>query len=169
MIDWIDIVTTPLWFGFAAIGFAVLFNVPQRTLVIIFCIAVAAGAAKMALLHIGLNIVITSFLAAAIVGLLSVPAAHNKHAPPLVFSIPAVIPLIPGVLAYQTMLGLMTLSASKAGAASTQVLSETISDGLKVMFILVSLSAGVALPLLLSRRESAKHVRLTKLFSEGEE
>ena len=43
-----------------------------------------------------------------------------------------------------------------------QVLSETINNGLKAIFILMSLAGGVAVPMLISRKESVKHMHLLK-------
>ncbi|HEY3389276.1 MAG TPA: threonine/serine exporter family protein [Prolixibacteraceae bacterium] len=149
-----------IWFGFAGLGFAVLFNVPQRTLLIIWLIAAAGGLTKLMLMQCNIGIVIATFAGASLVGLLSVYAAHNKHAPPLVFSIPSVIPMIPGAFAYRMMLGLMKLSGTSVTDSSYfQTLAETMSNGLKTMFILLALAIGVAVPMLISRRETIKKIR----------
>lgn len=103
---------------------------------------------------------------AALVGTVSIMAAHNRHAPPLVFAIPAVIPMVPGVFAYRMMMGLIELSGTLPPESYTQVLAETVNNGLKVMFILISLAVGVALPMLLTRKESAKHIRFRPIDEE---
>jgi len=149
-----------IWFGFAALGFAVLFNVPQRTLKIIWLIAAAGGLTKLMLMQCNIGIVVATFAGASLVGVLSVYAAHNKHAPPLVFSIPGVIPMIPGAFAYRMMLGLMQLSGTAVSNETYyQTLAETTSNGLKTMFILMALAVGVAIPMLISRKETIKKIR----------
>ena len=149
-----------IWFGFAALGFAVLFNVPQRTLKIIWLIAAAGGLTKLMLMQCNVGIVVATFAGASLVGLLSVYAAHNKHAPPLVFSIPSVIPMIPGAFAYRMRLGLMQLSGTAVSNETYyQTLAETTSNGLKTMFILMALAVGVAIPMLISRKETIKKIR----------
>ena len=149
-----------IWFGFAALGFGVLFNVPQRTLLIIWLMGAAGGLTKLLLMALGTDIVISTFIGAALVGILSVSAAHNKHAPPLVFSIPAVIPMVPGAFAYRMMLGLIKLSgATFTSGFYSQTLSETVSNGLKTLFILMALAVGVAVPMLISRKETIKKIR----------
>ena len=156
----LSILEKGIWFGFAALGFAVLFNVPQRTLIIIWLIGAAAGITKLLLMYWGANMAIASFAGAALVGMLSVTAAHNKHAPPLVFSIPAVIPMIPGAYAYRMMLGLIKLSGTAATSERyVQTLADTASNGLKTLFILMSLAIGVAIPMLISRKETIKKIR----------
>jgi uncharacterized membrane protein YjjB (DUF3815 family) len=149
-----------IWFGFAALGFAVLFNVPQRTLLIIWLLGAAGGLTKLLLMQCNIGIVIATFAGAALIGILSVYAAHNKHAPPLVFSIPSVIPMIPGAFAYRMMLGLLKLSGiSVSGESYYQTLAETTSNGLKAIFILMALAVGVAIPMLISRKDTVKKIR----------
>ena len=149
-----------IWFGFAALGFAVLFNVPQRTLKIIWLMGAAGGLTKLILMQFNTGIVIATFAGASLVGILSVYAAHNKHAPPLVFSIPSVIPMIPGAFAYRMMLGLMQLSGTTVTTSTYyQTMAETMSNGLKTMFILMALAVGVAIPMLISRKETIKKIR----------
>ena len=107
-----------------------------------------------------IGIVVATFAGASLVGVLSVYAAHNKHAPPLVFSIPSVIPMIPGAFAYRMMLGLIKLSGTAVSNETYyQTLAETTSNGLKTMFILMALAVGVAIPMLISRKETIKKIR----------
>lgn len=159
--DW-TLIEKVIWFGIAAMGFSVLFNVPARTLPSIFLIGAMGGMTRLLLLQFDINFIIASFLGAIVIGVLSIPFAHGKHAPPLVFSIPAVIPMVPGLFAYRMMLGLIRLSGDVPPEAFTQTLYETVSNGLKVMFVLMSLAGGVAVPMLVTRKQSAKHLRFGK-------
>lgn len=159
-VDILMILEKGIWFGFAALGFAILFNVPQRTLLIIWLIGAAGGLTKLLLMQCNIGIVIATFAGASLVGILSVYAAHNKHAPPLVFSIPSVIPMIPGAFAYKMMLGLMKLSETSISTDTyNKTLAETTSNGLKALFILLALAVGVAIPMLISRKETVKKIR----------
>lgn len=157
--NWLFILEKCIWFGSAALGFSILFNVPPRTLFIVWLLGAVGGFVKLVAIEFGLGPVMASFLGASTVGLLSIPAAHNKHAPPLVFSIAAVIPMVPGVFAYRTMLGVIRLTGD-IGENYGQVLAETVNAGAKALFILVALAVGVALPNIITRKESAKEIRL---------
>jgi len=149
-----------IWFGFAALGFAVLFNVPVRTLSIIYLLGAVGGLTKLALLQFDAPVVIATFAGATMIGILSISAAHNKHAPPLVFSIPSVIPMIPGAFAYRMMLGLIKLSGTSISTdLYYQTLAETTNNGLKTIFILLALAAGVSIPMLISRKETIKKIK----------
>ena len=117
----------------------------------------------MVAVGLGANIVVASLCGALLIGFISIPFAHYKHVPPLVFSIPSVIPLVPGVLAFKMMRGLITLAGDTTSELFITTLADTISSGIKVMFILLCLAGGVAFPMLLSRKQSVKHVRLLSL------
>lgn len=164
--EWIILGEKCIWSGVAALGFSVLFNVPQRTLPSIFAIGAAGGFLRVLLLQLEINPVLASLAGATLVGILSISAAHNKHSPPLVFAIPAVIPMVPGVLAYRMMIGLIKMSGTLPPESYNQVLYDTVNNGLKVMFILMSLAGGVAIPMLLTRKESAKHIRFRLMNEE---
>ena len=159
---WINIFENGIWFGLAAIGFAILFNVPTRTLGTIWVLGALGGMTKLVLMHFGFGVVIGSIGGATLIGFLSIYAAHSKHSPPMVFAIPSVIPMVPGAFAYKMMIGMLHLAADNVGNDYAQILSETINNGLKATFILMSLAFGVALPMLITRQESAKNLRLGK-------
>lgn len=157
-----DLLEKGLWAGLAALGFAILFNVPPRTLFAIWCLGALGGIAKFWMIDLNLNIILSSLIGASLVGILSVPLAHKIHSPPLIFSIPAVIPMVPGVLAYRMMLGLMKISVHADNLNMDGVLIDTIQNGMKAIFILLSLAVGVAVPMLITRRESVKRIRINK-------
>ncbi len=160
--EWLLLSEKCIWFGSAAVGFAILFNVPARTLLPVFVIGALGGITKVVLMKAGFNIIISSLCGSALIGVLSIPFAHKKHAPPTIFAIPAVIPMVPGILAYRMMLGLISLANGNRRYINEQILSDTVHNGLIVMFILMSLAAGVALPMLVMRKESAKQLRFMK-------
>lgn len=158
--EWVAFFEKWIWLGFAAAGFAILFNVPARTLWVIFLLGAFGGALKFLTLNIGGGIILGSFLGAVLVGFLSIGAAHFRHAPPFVFAIPAVIPMVPGAYAYRMMLGIIHLTGDLDQAVFLQLLQQSIDNGLKAFFVLMALSLGVSAPMLLTRRESAKSLKV---------
>jgi uncharacterized membrane protein YjjB (DUF3815 family) len=154
--DWIDIIFKAFWCGCAAMGFAILFNTPPRALFAIFLCGSLAGFFKFTLLlpDVGGGIILASAAGAAAIGFASIPVSHWRHIPPAVVSIPAVIPLIPGYYAYQTMLGLISF-INQTDAA---LLISTAFNAAMTFFIILGISLGVTLPMLLFRIESVKKV-----------
>jgi uncharacterized membrane protein YjjB (DUF3815 family) len=160
--DWLLFFEKAIWLGFAAIGFGILFNVPYRSLLTIWILGALGGLTKYLMMHFGLSVVISSFFGATLIGVLSVYAAHNKHAPPMVFAIASVIPMVPGAFAYRMMIGMIKLAGDKIGDNYNLIMAETMNNGLKATFIFMALAAGVAFPMLLTRKESAKNIRLRR-------
>jgi uncharacterized membrane protein YjjB (DUF3815 family) len=142
--------------GIAGVGFAILFNVPQRTLFPVGLISALGGLVKFGLMYFDFGIVFASFLAAIIIGLVSIRMAHSKDSPPLVFYIPSVIPMVPGFFVYKMMLGIMSLITVTDNVVYLQNLISTVNFGTKSIFILISLGIGVAVPMLITRKETIK-------------
>ena len=137
-------------------GFAILFNVPQRTLFPIGILSALGGLVKFGTMHFGVDIVLASFLAAIIIGVTSIKVAYSKDSPPLVFYIPSVIPMVPGFFIYKMMLGIMSLTTVNDKDVYLQNLIATVNNGTKAIFILISLGIGVAVPMLITRKETIK-------------
>ncbi|MFN8255370.1 MAG: threonine/serine exporter family protein [Bacteroidales bacterium] len=144
-----------IWFGLAAVGFAILFNVPSRALPSVFIMGATGGILKVLFMKWGVNIILASFIGATMIGIISVYAAHLKKGPPLIFSIPSVIPLVPGAFAYRMMLGLIKLSGQQTDKYA-ELLQDTVHYGLLTLFILICLAAGVSFPMLITRKDSIK-------------
>lgn len=157
-----EILIKSFWSGIAAIGFAILFNVPRRTLYLIGLLGVMSGLIKFGSMELHVNIVFASFWAATAVGFVSIQTAHLKKSPPLIFSIPAVIPMVPGFFAYKFMLGLIALTSMENADTYLKILVETVNSGAKMMFVLIALGTGVAIPMLLTRKESIKKSKFNK-------
>jgi uncharacterized membrane protein YjjB (DUF3815 family) len=119
-----------------------------------------AGIVKFAsLLAIpGSGVVFCSFIAAVTVGIASIPVAHSRHVTPMIFAMPSVIPLVPGVFAYRTMLGVMKLTGN-IGSEYSQVLSETVHNGVITHFVIMAWSLGVAVPMHMMSKEVVKKIR----------
>ncbi len=152
----LTIITKSIAAGIAGVGFAILFNVPQRTLFPIGILGALGGLVKFTTMHFDVGIVFASFLAASIIGVVSIRMAHSKDSPPLVFYIPSVIPMVPGFFIYKMILGIMSLTSVINTDVYLQNLIATVNNGTKAIFILISLGIGVAVPMLILRKETIK-------------
>lgn len=154
----IEIFLKAFWCGWAAFGFGILFNTPRRGLVAIWTCGFIAGLVKFIILFVlsGDGMIVATLLGAGVVGFATIVIAHMVHVPPIIISIPAVIPLVPGSFAYRTMLGLIKF----INISDATVLTNTIHNGVMTLFIILAISLGVTLPMLLFRIESVKNVRI---------
>lgn len=158
--NWLDIAERLLSFAIASMGFAVLFNVPRRTLPVIGIMGLMSGGVRVAVAEIGNMATLGALCGATVAGMTSIWAAHNKHAPPLVFAIPAVIPLVPGAYAYRTILGMVKLTGALEPDNYSWLLAQTVNNGLQALWGLMALGLGVSAPMLITRRDTAKEMRL---------
>jgi len=127
------------WSMWISIGFALLFNTPRRALWITGLLGGMGWGIKFMLLETLMpgQIVITSFLGACAVGLLAVYFAHRVHTPPIVFTIPAVINMIPGKFGYEFMMNIIKIVTIETPREETlDLLFKTIKLGLQTGFIL---------------------------------
>ena len=111
------------------------------------------------------QIVITSFLGACTVGLLAVYFAHRVHTPPIVFTIPAVINMIPGKFGYEFMMNIIKIVTVQTPQEETlDLLFRTIKLGLQTGFITMCLAFGVIAPMLLFNTYSVKGKDLNEVI-----
>lgn len=137
--------------GIAALGFALLFNVPKQALLACVLFAASTHALRTLLLQLNVPIEWASFIAATLLGLATVPWSRRVLIPRPVVTVAAVIPMIPGVYAYDTMTGLMTLHHQ---GYSLELQQQIVENGLLTIFILMGLSFGLAIaPVLVYRNK----------------
>ncbi len=133
-----------------AVGFGMVFNVPVRVLG--YC--AAGGALGRGLRYLlveggGLPIEWSTLLAAAAVSLLGVAVARRLRAHPKVFTVAAMIPMIPGVPLFTTLIAIAQIQQK---GLSNELLSTAITQGLRATFIVAALAVGLAVPGLLFYR-----------------
>ena len=135
-----------LWAVPAALGFAVLFNVPPRSLAACCLLALIGHVARKLVMVAGADLVLATLLAGGVIGFLARLWAARLGVTPAVFSVSAAIPLVPGTLLYKAVHALL-LIVSTGGSASLLVDAGThaVRGGLTVM----ALALGIVAPLLL--------------------
>lgn len=149
MILW-DFLQDMLLAAVPAVGFGMLFNVPRA--VLIHCGLLGAGGhgLRFLLLRAGVPIELATLVAASAISFVGVWQAQRLRAHPKVFTVAAVIPMIPGVALFTA---LITIQQIYQKGASQELLTQAINSGLRAFFIVGALALGLAMPgLLLFRR-----------------
>ena len=155
----LELLEVSIWSGIAALGFGVLFNIPRSAIITVFFLGFVAGFIKFLLLNLNFNIVLATFIAVLFVGIISMPIAHKIHHPPVVFCIPPVIPMIPGYFAYETVLSAMNfIFIEKDTVKRIELMDSIFYNGFTMFFILISITAGIALPMLILRKNTVKRI-----------
>ncbi len=129
----------------AAAGFGVLFNFGLRALP--WC--AAAGALALLVRTVGLeagwSLEAASFVAAAAVALavrLLLPLQRQAGG---AMALAGCIPMVPGSFFAQAILGLMGLTSAQ-GAEAASLLATTVEYGLRVLFTVGAIGAGLTIP-----------------------
>ena len=134
-----------------AVGFALLFNVPRQALVYCALGGAIGRGLRFGLMGGGISIEWSSLAAATAISFIGVYWAQRFRAHPKVFTVAAVIPMIPGKFAFTAMLAMCEIN--RAGMTDA-MLGTMVSSLFKVIFITGALAAGLAMPGLLLYRRS---------------
>ncbi|PMJ92279.1 threonine/serine exporter family protein [Vibrio sp. 10N.261.55.A7] len=132
-----------------AVGFALVFNVPQKALVYCALGGAIGHGSRYLMMHFGIPIEWATFFAATSVGMIGVRWSHRFLAHPKVFTVAAMIPMVPGVFAFKAMIAMVEMNQL---GYSAELMAVLFSNFLKSMFIISGLAIGLAMPGLLFYR-----------------
>ncbi|WP_444663416.1 threonine/serine ThrE exporter family protein [Cellulomonas sp. CW35] len=123
------------------IGFALMFNSPWRMALLAATVGMLANVGRLLLLDAGVVTQAAAALAALVVGLLAAYLAPKRDVPRVTVAVPAVVIMVPGVLAYRAIFHLSdgdTLTA--------------LAYGVQAALVVASLSIGLAVARMLTDR-----------------
>lgn len=141
-----------VWAAVASLGFAILFQVPRRNLPFCALLGALGYGARTLLLNFGLELVVSVLVGATVVGFGGYWLSRRYKTPSAIYSVPGIIPLVPGSLAFQSMVTL--IRAIEAGPDSAETLFIISAfEALTVGLIILCLGVGISAPFLLLRRD----------------
>jgi uncharacterized membrane protein YjjB (DUF3815 family) len=140
-----------LWSAVAATGFAILFNVPVRTLPACALSGAVGHAARTLLVQMGIDLIPATLAGATVMGFMGLGFARYWRAPASIFTVSGAITMVPGVFAFRAMLGILHLAAHSA-TATDALLIETTVNGVRTALILAAIAIGIVAPGLLFNR-----------------
>ena len=129
-----------------AVGFALVFNVPPKALKYCALLGALGHVTRTILMHNDVPIVFATLVGAALIGFIGVHLSHRYLAHPKVFTVAAIIPMIPGVQAYKAMIAIVQIHHY---GFSNALFEQMIASFINTTFILGALVFGLALPGLL--------------------
>lgn len=98
---------TILWRALASFaggcGFALLYNSPVRTVLVVGLLSLAGNELRLALHDLGISLPAATFVGALAVGLLASLARCWLHEPRICFTVPGIIIMTPGIFAFRTI------------------------------------------------------------------
>ncbi len=132
-----------------AIGFAISSNPSRKAILVSALLAALGHGFRFFLIKCGMEISISTFIVASCIGLLSILFARIIHCPAEVFSFPSLLPMIPGLFAYRTILSIIQFMQSTDAIKNQGFIMDFFHSGMTTLFILLALVVGVSLPVLL--------------------
>ena len=117
----------------ATIGFALTINIPHRVISWSGICGMAGWMVYWFADRAGLGRMLSNMLGAFTVGLLSVLLAHWQKCPALLFSVPGLVPLVPGAPAYMAVRSLLDGNLPQAQQEVQRVAIVTASIALGVL------------------------------------
>lgn len=84
-------------------GFALLYNSPWRTVLVVGLLSLAGNELRLALHDLGMALPPATFVGALTVGLLASLARRHLHEPRITLTVPAIIIMTPGIYAFRTI------------------------------------------------------------------
>jgi uncharacterized membrane protein YjjB (DUF3815 family) len=135
-----------------AVGFALVFNVPVKALKYCAIGGAIGHGTRFLLMHYGAPLEWATLCAATTVGMIGVHWSHRFLAHPKVFTVAALIPMIPGVFAFKAMIAVVEINHL---GYSPELWAMMIDNLVKTLFTIAALAIGLAMPgLLFYRRKS---------------
>ncbi|QLB13607.1 uncharacterized membrane protein YjjB (DUF3815 family) [Bisgaardia hudsonensis] len=151
MLDLILLLIDDMFFAaIPAVGFALVFNVPVKALKYCAILGALGHGLRTLLIHYDVPLVFATFFGASLIGFIGVHLSHRYLAHPKVFTVAAIIPMIPGVYAYKAMIAIVQIHHY---GFSDPLFVDMIDYFIKTGFILGAIAFGLSLPGMLFYRQ----------------
>lgn len=153
-----------LWDGFlaavAAVGFAAVSNPPKQSFVYVPILAAVGHMLRFGLMtYLNFEIAFATFLASIVIGFVCIPFAYRVRIPSEVFSFPALLPMIPGLYAYRSLLGVFNFMQATDEAVRAEFIPIIFSNAITALMVMFALGIGVAIPIFLFYKHSFRMTR----------
>ncbi len=157
------LLTDALFSALAAIGFAVISSPPKRAVAVSALLSAVGHSFRYYLIHVmDFDIASATFFASFLIGSMSFLFANLIHCPNEVFTFPSLLPMIPGIYAYNMFLSLTKFIRSENISDNFALIESAVTNGMTAAFVLMALVLGVSLPVMLFHKASFKVTRAPK-------
>ena len=149
-----EVVADGLFAVVACIGFALISNASRPVCLLAGLLAGLGHAGRFVLLDLGMGITSASLCAATLVSFCSMACARRWHTPAEFYAFPALLPMIPGMYAYRTILATMHFLSATEAASREALLVEIAYNALTTCCVMGALVIGAIVPLFALHGES---------------
>lgn len=145
----LDILSDGLFAAIAAVGFGAISDPPLRAFKFIALLAAIGHACRFCLMtYLGFDIASASFISALIIGFGSLWLGGKIYCPMTVIYIPALLPMIPGKFAYNTVFAqIMFLQNMDVPELKVKYMDMFFSNSMVTVTVIFLLAIGATLPM----------------------
>ncbi|MDR1743809.1 MAG: threonine/serine exporter family protein [Dysgonamonadaceae bacterium] len=145
-------------------GWAYFFGSDKRAIPVAGLLGGIGHCIASVLCQSGVSLIFSTLTGCLFIGIAGIYAAHIVHTPPVVFTMPACITMIPGKYAYRTLLGCIKLTDADYVATHPYALNEIAHNFILTVTLLFTLAIGVSVGVLLFKSKSIKDLKIKKSF-----
>ena len=148
-------------FGIAfTVGFcwAILFGTSRKVLYVAGLLGGMGHALRFILIQLQFGLISSTLAASVLIGFIGIFAARCVDHPPVVFTMPACITMIPGMYAYRTMIAGIKSTDYNYLLNDSTILPEMVHNFMLTVSLLFTLAIGISISVLLFRKESSRDV-----------
>jgi uncharacterized membrane protein YjjB (DUF3815 family) len=151
-----DVFSDGFFAAIAAIGFGAISDPPKRSFKFIALLAAIGHASRFCLMtYFGIDIAVSSFVSALIIGFGSLWLGGKIYCPTTVIYIPALLPMIPGKFAYNTVFAqIMFLQNINVPILKAKYMDMFFSNGMVTLTAIFLLAIGATLPMFIFSKKS---------------
>lgn len=146
-----------------AFFWGILFGSPKRVLWVAGLLGGFGHCLRFILLQFDFGLISATLAGSVFIGLVGIFAAHRVHNPPVVFTMPACITMIPGMFAYKTMLAGIKVTDLEMVTANPYILIDMAHNFMLTVSLLFTLAIGICIAALLFRKTSVKEISIRKI------
>ena len=146
-----------------AVGFSLNFRPTRRIVLAAAVLAPIGHVTRYLLVEASFGIVSATLCASCAIALCSMPISRHWHIPAEMFIFPSLLPMVPGMYAYKTILAILQFLDNKA---DPNLLSLIVYNGLTTFFIMGALVIGANVPLIMLREDAPLGHLLLKLLGK---
>lgn len=143
----INLAPIPLWLdvvlaGIASCGFGAFYNAPWRVLWTSIVCGMVGHGVRFICLNQGMQVEIATLFACFAIGFMAIRWVTSMRIPFAAVAFAGAVPMMPGVLMFQTIGGAMEISFAGA-TAPVALVSSTLASGFKAAFVVGSMGMGL--------------------------
>lgn len=142
----------------------ILFGTPRKILFVAGLLGGMGHSIRFSLLLLDMGLISSTLVGSVTIGIVGIFVAHRVNNPPVVFTMPACITMIPGMFAYKTMLAGIKMSETEIMDGDPYILNTMTYNFVLTLSLLFTLAIGISIGVLLFRKNSVRDISLKNSF-----